>query len=85
MVFQYTLLSGGLFYNKLEIVHCTYMCIKGSGCYFKKKKNEFLSMMIVFVLANSVDPDEMPPYARIHLGHHSLPKNVVNKGLNWPC
>ena len=34
----------------------------------------FLSLMIVFVLANSVDPDEMLHYAAFHLGLHCLPK-----------
>ena len=26
------------------------------------------------ILANSADPDEMPPYAAFHLGFHCLPK-----------
>ena len=34
----------------------------------------FLSMNINFVLANSADPDEMPPYAAFHLGIHCLQK-----------
>ena len=33
----------------------------------------FLSLTIVFVLANSVDPDEMLQYAAFHLGLHCLP------------
>ena len=41
----------------------------------KKKKNiEFLSLKINFVLANSVDPDEMQHYVTFHLGLHCLPK-----------
>ena len=32
----------------------------------------FLSLKIVFILANSEDPDEMPPYVAFHLGLHSL-------------
>ena len=28
----------------------------------------------LFILANSADPDEMPPYAAFHLGLHCLPK-----------
>ena len=32
------------------------------------------SLKIVFVLANSVDPDEMLHYAAFHLGLHCLPK-----------
>ena len=38
-----------------------------------KKKIIFLFLMIDFVLANSADPDEMPPYAAFHLGLHCLP------------
>ena len=33
-------------------------------------------MRIVFILANSEDPDEMPPDAAFHLGLHSLPKDL---------
>ena len=32
---------------------------------------------IVFILANSADPDEMPPYVAFHLGLHCLQKNLV--------
>ena len=32
----------------------------------------FLSLKIVFVLANSVDPDEMPHSNAFHLGLHCL-------------
>ena len=32
---------------------------------------------IVFVLANSVDPDEMLHYAAFHLGLHCLPKYAL--------
>ena len=34
----------------------------------------FLSLKIILVLANSVDPDEMPHYVALHLGLHCLPK-----------
>ena len=34
----------------------------------------FLSLKIVFILANSADPDEMLPYAAFHLGLHCLLK-----------
>ena len=37
-------------------------------------KTELLSLNIALVLANSVDPDEMPGYAVFHLGKHCLPK-----------
>ena len=29
-----------------------------------------------FIIANSLDPDEIPPYATFHLGLHCLPKNL---------
>ena len=32
----------------------------------------FLSLKIDFILANSADPDEMPPYAAFHLGLYCL-------------
>ena len=38
------------------------------------QKNVFLSLNIDFVLANSVDSDEMPQYAVFHLGIRCLPK-----------
>ena len=34
------------------------------------KKDVFLSLKIVSILANSAHPDEMPPYAAFHLGLH---------------
>ena len=55
--------------------------IKGPRLYFTSKI-VFLSLKTVFVLANSVDPDEMLLYAAFHLvykaafhqGLHCLPK-----------
>ena len=43
------------------------------GCHFTIKI-AFLSMKIVFVLANSTDPDEMWHNAQFHLGQHCLSK-----------
>ena len=40
-----------------------------AGFHSKAQK----SMKIVFILANSADPDEMPPYAAFHLGLYCLP------------
>ena len=37
-------------------------------------KIAFLSLKIVFVIANSVDSDEMPHYVAFHLGLNWLPK-----------
>ena len=34
----------------------------------------FLSLKIVFILANSADPDEMQHYAAFYLGLHCLQK-----------
>ena len=45
--------------------------------------NVFLFLKIVFILANSADPGEMPPYVAFHLGFHCLPKylyiNIQNE------
>ena len=39
-------------------------------------------MKVVFVmLANSADPDEMPPYAAFYLGLHCLSKYLFTKWL----
>ena len=48
--------------------------------YFKGHRLKFLnydafmSQRIVFILANSADPDEMPHNAAFHQGLHCLPK-----------
>ena len=42
----------------------------------------FLSLKIVFILANSADPDEMLPYAAFHLGIHCLRKYLFIGILN---
>ena len=42
---------------------------------------EFFPLKIVFVFANSVDPDEMPHNAAFHLGLHCLQKSTdLGKG-----
>ena len=38
------------------------------------------SLKIVFIIANSADPDEMPPIAAFHLGFHCMPK--LNLGVS---
>ena len=57
--------------------------LRGTGYYFNKMV--FLSLKIIFVLANSLDPDEMPHNAAIHLGLHCLPtctlRSIPIKGL----
>ena len=37
----------------------------------------FMSLKIVFILANSADSDEMPHYAAFHLGLHCLTKYLL--------
>ena len=49
--------------NKLGMVHCI---IQGVTGLFSKQHCSF-SLEIIFVLANSVDPDEMPHYAAFNL------------------
>ena len=39
--------------------------------------NCIFSLMIIFVIANSVDCDEMPHYEALNLGLHCLPKFAV--------
>ena len=43
--------------------------LMGHSLYFRKKNHVFLSLKIVFVFANSTDPNQMP-----HLGLYCLPK-----------
>ena len=38
----------------------------------------FMSLKIVYILANSADPDKMLPYAAFHLGLHCLPKYLFS-------
>ena len=51
------------------------------------KFNIFPSLNVVFILVNSADPDEVPPYAAFHLGLHCLPKylftDMQNKKVNF--
>ena len=41
-----------------------------------------MSLKIVFILVNSADPDEMPPYVAFHLGLHCLPKYLFTSYQN---
>ena len=58
------------------MVHCIYQGVKGSNLI----KKVFFSLK-VFVLANSVDPDEMLHYAAFHLGLHYFPKCTFRSHL----
>ena len=56
--------------SKYGIVHFVFYGIPGQDVY-----NDVLSCMkIVFLLANSADPDEMLLYAAFHVGLFFLPK-----------
>ena len=50
---------------------------KNGRAHFVFLKDSFLSLKIVFILANSEDPDEMPPEAAFHLGIQCLPTYPV--------
>ena len=54
-------------YNKLGIVHCTYLWMSGHNF---QKNIVFFWLKIFFTFTNSVDPD----YAAFHLGLHCLQK-----------
>ena len=54
-------------FNKVNGGQLQLYFLTGHKSYFRKKC--ILSLTIDFVLANSVDPDQMP-----HLGLHCLPK-----------
>ena len=60
------------FYTSMEL-SILYFIFRGCQRYFPWN-DVFLSLKIVFILANSADPDEMPHYAAFHLGLHCLPK-----------
>ena len=49
-------------YNKLRIVHYTYIVVSG---YIFRKPMYFFCLKIFFTLTNSVDPDEMQHYGLI--------------------
>ena len=61
-------------------IHTDTIRMELSILYFKglsvkiSKNDAFLSLKIVFILANSADPDEMPHKAAFHLGLHCLLK-----------
>ena len=48
--------------------------IEVSQVYNFQIKKVFLSLKICFVLANSLNPDEMPHHAEFHLGLHCSSK-----------
>ena len=50
------------------------LCFRGLVVKISIKFDIFLSLKIVFILANIADPDEMLPYAAFCLGLHCLLK-----------
>ena len=60
---------------RFDTVNLGWFIIYVEGSHVIISKNiVFRSLNVIFVLANSVDPDEMPYYAAFHLGLHCLPK-----------
>ena len=53
------------------------LCFKGFLNF-----NIFRALKIVFILANSVDPDKILHYAAYHLGFHCLPKYPGDKNIS---
>ena len=54
----------------------TFSCF---GCNFSVLCHLISSKFVAcFILTNSADPDEMPPYAAFHLGLHCLPKTFLS-------
>ena len=62
-----------VWYNKLRIVHCTYLGVYG---YNFQKNIAFLCLKTFFTFTNSVDPDEMQQHAAFHLDLHCLQRYV---------
>ena len=66
-------------YNKYRI---SILCLCGQRLKFLNC-DAFMSLKIVFIFANSADPDEMPPYVAFHLVLHCLPKTESTYLLSW--
>ena len=58
----------------LDTIRLGWFIIYFEGSQVIISKYFFLSLKITFVLANSVDPDEMLHYEAFHQGLHCLPK-----------
>ena len=50
------------------------LSIYSQSKFLKNDVHVLLSLKTVFILANSADPDKMPPYVAFYLGLHCLPK-----------
>ena len=58
---------------------CPFCILRGNRLKFINY-DAFLSLMIVFILANSADYDEMWHYVPFHLGLNWLSKYLITKG-----
>ena len=57
--------------------------LRGTQVKISPKNIEFLSLKIVLVLANSIDPDEMPHHAAFHLGRHFISVFAVCQSIRF--
>ena len=69
----YAQMDSSLF-NMFNTMNLRLSIVSIEGSQVIISKYFFLPLKIVFVLANGVDPDEMPHYVAFHLGFHCLPK-----------
>ena len=58
-----------------------YYIVRGHRSAFPNS-DFFLFLWIVFTIANSVDPDEMPHHVAFHLGIHCLSKYLL-RGIQY--
>ena len=68
LLFLYALIDSSFWFDTLNYLGWSISYIK--GCYNFQIKIVFLSLKMIMVLANSVEPDEMPHYAAFHLCLH---------------
>ena len=68
----YTLMDSSFWFDKIEMIHCIYQGVTDSQVIISKY-NCIPFSEDLFVLANSVDLEEMPHYVPFHLGLHCLP------------
>ena len=63
--------------STLPLSHCAPFCANRGNRSKFLNYDVFLALEIVFILANSAEPDEMPPYAAFYLGLQVLPKYLL--------
>ena len=78
-------MNSSFWFTTINLGWSVVICIaKGSRFNLQMKLDLFL-LKISFVLANRVDPDEMPHYGAFHLGLHCLPKYHAAFHLGLHC